>query len=104
MNAYRVCRGDDMPLTGRIVREKKGVYVVTINFTKSRRHYGDEIVHAASVKHVKKHMAIIYPTLTFGKEKKVAKRNPVARDLRTPKYRPRIVKSKKVYSRKGKKP
>lgn len=31
------------------------------------------------------------------------KRNPVARDLHTPKYRPRVVKSKKVYSRKGKK-
>ena len=28
------------------------------------------------------------------------KRNPVARDLRTPKYRLRVVKSKKTYSRK----
>ena len=29
-------------------------------------------------------------------------RNPIARDLRTPKYRPRIVKSKRIYSRKEK--
>ena len=30
------------------------------------------------------------------------KRNEIVRDLRTPKYRKRIVKSKKVYIRKGK--
>ena len=30
------------------------------------------------------------------------RRNEIARDLRTPKYRKRIVKSKKVYTRKGK--
>lgn len=35
---------------------------------------------------------------------KVRKRNPVARDLRTPKYRLRVVKSKKLYSRKAKHP
>ena len=29
------------------------------------------------------------------------KRNEIARDLRTPKYRKRIIKSKKVYTRKG---
>lgn len=29
-------------------------------------------------------------------------RNEIARDLRTPKYRPRIVKSGKLYSRKDK--
>jgi stalled ribosome alternative rescue factor ArfA len=34
--------------------------------------------------------------------KKRKRRNTVAADLRTPKYRPRVVKSKKVYSRKGK--
>jgi hypothetical protein len=28
------------------------------------------------------------------------KRNPIARDLRTPKYRLRIIKSKKTYNRK----
>ena len=32
----------------------------------------------------------------------MSKRNPIAQDLRTPKYRPRIVKSKRVYSRKRK--
>lgn len=80
MNDYRMSRAtfllgfgrkrpDDLPLIGRIVRERKGVYVVTINFAKSRRHYGDEIVHASSVKQVKAHMAILYPTLKFGRKK-----------------------------------
>jgi hypothetical protein len=30
----------------------------------------------------------------------MAKRNPIAKDLRTPKYRMRVVESKKIYSRK----
>ena len=33
---------------------------------------------------------------------KLSKRNPVAKDLRTPKYRMRIVESKKIYNRKEK--
>jgi hypothetical protein len=32
-----------------------------------------------------------------------AHRNPVARDLRTPKYRMRVVRNRKIYSRKAKK-
>jgi hypothetical protein len=32
----------------------------------------------------------------------MSKRNPIAQDLRTPKYRPRIVKSKRIYNRKAK--
>ncbi len=28
------------------------------------------------------------------------KRNPIAKDLRTPKYRPRMINSKKIYNRK----
>jgi|TARA_R110002060_G_C2129419_1_gene99217 hypothetical protein len=28
------------------------------------------------------------------------KRNPIAKDLRTPKYKKRIIKSKKIYNRK----
>ena len=35
------------------------------------------------------------------KQKKPAKANPMAKDLRTPKYRPRIVESKKLYKRKS---
>jgi len=31
------------------------------------------------------------------------RRNPIAADLMTPKYRKRIVQSKKLYSRKGRK-
>jgi hypothetical protein len=33
---------------------------------------------------------------------KTTKRNPVAKDLRTPKYRMRVVDSKKIYNRKEK--
>ena len=36
-------------------------------------------------------------------KKKIKKRNPYAQDLKLPKYRQRIVKSKKAYTRKGKK-
>ena len=37
------------------------------------------------------------------KLKKVKKRNPYAQDLNLPKYKQRIVRSKKAYTRKGKK-
>ena len=36
-------------------------------------------------------------------KKKVQKRNPYAQDLNLPKYKQRIVRSKKAYTRKGKK-
>ena len=36
-------------------------------------------------------------------KKKIKKRNPFAQDLKQPKYKQRIVKSKKTYSRKGNK-
>jgi hypothetical protein len=36
-------------------------------------------------------------------KKKVKKRNPYAQDLKLPKYKQRIVKNKKAYTRKGKK-
>lgn len=35
------------------------------------------------------------------KRKQVKKRDPIAKDLRTPKYRLRVVKSKKLYKRKN---
>jgi hypothetical protein len=37
------------------------------------------------------------------REVNLAHRNAVARDLRTPKYRLRVIRSRKVYSRKAKK-
>lgn len=37
------------------------------------------------------------------KQKKPVKANPIAKDLRTPKYRSRVVESKKRYSRKSRK-
>ena len=36
------------------------------------------------------------------KSRKQSKANPVAKDLRTPKYKQRLVKSKKAYDRKKK--
>ena len=36
-------------------------------------------------------------------KKKVKKRNPYAQDLKLPKYKQRIVRNKKTYTRKGKK-
>tara|TARA_B100000900_G_scaffold315772_1_gene274694 strand:- start:222 stop:350 length:129 start_codon:yes stop_codon:yes gene_type:complete len=36
-------------------------------------------------------------------KKKIKKRNPYAQDLKMPKYKPRIVRSKKTYTRKGNK-
>ena len=36
-------------------------------------------------------------------KKKIKKRNPYVEDLRLPKYKQRIVKNKKAYTRKGKK-
>jgi hypothetical protein len=36
-------------------------------------------------------------------KKKIKKRNPYAQDLRLPKYKQRIVRNKKAYTRKGKK-
>ena len=36
-------------------------------------------------------------------KKKIKKRNPYAQDLNLPKYKQRIVRSKKAYTRKGKK-
>ena len=36
-------------------------------------------------------------------KKKIKKRNPYAQDLKMPKYKQRIVRSKKAYTRKGNK-
>ena len=96
-------RADDMPLVGRVIREKKGQYVVMISFAQSKRHYHDELVFAPNAKAVMASMLRMYPTITFGVKKvkkPKRKRNPVAQDLRTPKYAPRVVASKRVYKRK----
>ncbi len=39
----------------------------------------------------------------FLKKNRPRKHNPIAEDLYTPKYKKRVVKSKKVYNRKGNK-
>jgi hypothetical protein len=68
--AFRTKTPDDMPLRGRIVLERKGVYVCMITFAQSRRHLADEIVYAKNQKQVKAHLARLYPTLTFGKTRR----------------------------------
>jgi len=40
---------------------------------------------------------------TVSIKKKIKKRNPYAKDLKLPKYKQRIVRSKKTYTRKGNK-
>ena len=62
---HGVRKPDDMPLVGRIMREKKGVYICIISFKQSRRHYGDEYIYAPNIKAVKLHLVRMYPTLTF---------------------------------------
>jgi hypothetical protein len=73
--AFQLKRPDDMPLKGKIIRERKGVYVCMITFVQSRRHYHDEIVYARNTKEVKAHLARLYPTLTFGTKR--SKKNAV---------------------------
>ena len=41
--------------------------------------------------------------LFMPEKKKIKKQNPYAQDLKQPKYKQRIVRSKKTYSRKGSK-
>lgn len=60
-------RPDDMPLTGRLVRERKGMYVCMITFTKSKRAYTDEIVYAKDVKQARAYIKRQFPTLKWKK-------------------------------------
>ena len=66
-NLRALKRAEDMPLVGRVMRQRKGVYVCIINFKASRRHYGDEMVYAPNIKAVKEHLVRVYPSLTFPK-------------------------------------
>ena len=61
-------RANDMPLTARIVREKKGQYVVIVSFKQSARHLTDELVYANNIKQVQAHILRMYPTIKFGKK------------------------------------
>ena len=67
MNAYATKRSNDLPLTARILREKKGQYICVISFAKTKRHYHDELVYADTIKEVKAHIRKLYPTLKFKK-------------------------------------
>jgi hypothetical protein len=69
MNANRRKTPDDMPLTGLLVRERKGMYVCLITFATSRRLYVDEIVYAGTVKEAKAYIARRFPTIKWRKKR-----------------------------------
>jgi hypothetical protein len=72
--AYLKKRGDDLPLFGKIIREKPGQYCVLIYFLASRRHYADEEIFARNARQVKAHVAKLYPTLVWKRPVKKAAR------------------------------
>ena len=68
-NAMRTKRPDALPMVGRLTCESKkrdeyGLhrYVLTLKFAKSRRHYGDEIIHAATRKAALKLARRMFPS------------------------------------------
>ena len=79
-------RSNDLPMVGTVKRVRKGVYVVTIKFVQSRRHYDDEIVYASNPSKARESVTKMFPTLVWKGVK-----------VKTPKPRkPRAVKSKKA--------
>lgn len=68
MNPRATKRGDDMPMVGTVKRLRKGVYVVTLKFVKTRRHYNDEIVYAKGVKQARESAMKMFPTMKWKKK------------------------------------
>lgn len=62
-------RGDDMPLYGKVMRVRKGLYEVVIKFVKSHRTLHVEQIGAPDTATVKLFFRREYPTLTWGKPK-----------------------------------
>ena len=56
---------DCLPMVGRLTRVSKGKYVVRLKFKQSRRHYGDEIIHAADKRTALKLAKRMYPSATI---------------------------------------
>ena len=52
-------------MVGRLTRVSKGKYVVRLKFKQSRRHYGDEIIHAADKRAALKLAKRMYPSATI---------------------------------------
>ena len=68
-NRMPVRRPDDMPMTATVERQRKGVYLVTLKFTKSGRIYDELWMHVATVKAARAGALKLYPTLKWSKKR-----------------------------------
>lgn len=66
MNARKT--SEYLPMTGKILRKKKGVYVVVIKFVKSKRIYATEEVRAPNQKRVKELLRFEHPHIHWSKK------------------------------------
>lgn len=62
-------RAEDMPLYGKVMRVRKGLYEVVIKFVKSHRTLHVERIGAPNVTAVKLFFRLEYPTMVWGKPK-----------------------------------
>ena len=62
-------RAEDMPLYGKVMRVRKGLYEVVIKFVKSHRTLHVERIGAPDIATVKLFFRREYPTLTWGRPK-----------------------------------
>ena len=58
-------KAENLPMTTRILRVKKGVYLIVIKFTQSKRIYWRDELKAASVKEVKERIKVEFPKMKF---------------------------------------
>jgi hypothetical protein len=68
MNARAHKRAELLPMTARILREKKHRYVVVIKFTQSKRVYEVTLVHALNIKTVKAQILREFPHMKWSKK------------------------------------
>jgi hypothetical protein len=92
MNPRATKRGDDLPMTGAVKRVRKGVYVVTLKFTHTRRHYDDEIVYADNPAKARESVTRMFPKIHWKGAKVKLPKVPKSKKPR----KPRVVKPKKA--------
>ena len=81
-------RAEDMPLYGKVMRVRKGLYEVVIKFVKSHRTLHVEQIGAPSVTMAKLFFRLEYPTMVWGKPKPPKPpKVPKARKARKPRAR-----------------
>lgn len=61
-------RPEYLPMTGKILRKKKGVYVAVIKFMQSKRIYATEEVRAPTQKRVKELLRYEHPHIHWSKK------------------------------------